>query len=192
MLFLPNSSQEGTIPMKDDKKSIILNEIHFWKSNRMLPEHYCDYLIALYSEGEEVQEVKKNKKKIVSKETIFSLLFLTIIILMIVITYITAISFGMQTLFLSLFVIILLASLYYFKKKELNPMVIYITAAFLMLLYSVQIHNAFFDKGTISLYILLLINSFFWIIGGIWGKRLFFIISGSIAMLLLLFLIFRP
>lgn len=178
--------------MKDNRKIIILKEIHFWKRNRLLPEQYCDYLIALYSEGEEVQEVKKNKKKIVSKETMFSLLFLTIIILMIVITYITAISFRMQTLFLSFFVIILLASLYYFKKEKLDPMVIYITAAFVMLLYSVQIHNAFFNKGTISLHILLLINSFFWLIGGIWGKRLFFIISGSIAMLALLFLILRP
>ena len=37
--------------MDPTRKKVILNEINFWKQNNMLPEHYCDYLIALYSEG---------------------------------------------------------------------------------------------------------------------------------------------
>lgn len=44
------------------RKQIILSEIDFWKQNNMLPEHYCDYLFTLYTEGEEVQSVSFPKK----------------------------------------------------------------------------------------------------------------------------------
>lgn len=33
-------------------KKVILNEIAFWKQNKLLPEHYCDFLTALYAQGE--------------------------------------------------------------------------------------------------------------------------------------------
>ena len=29
---------------KNQKTNIIINEILFWKQNKMLPEQYCDYL----------------------------------------------------------------------------------------------------------------------------------------------------
>ncbi|PKC51915.1 hypothetical protein RhiirA1_482678 [Rhizophagus irregularis] len=38
--------------MPNTRKQIILNEILFWKQNKLLPEHYCDFLMTLYTEGE--------------------------------------------------------------------------------------------------------------------------------------------
>ncbi|KRG14971.1 hypothetical protein ACA29_05505 [Lederbergia galactosidilytica] len=140
--------------MKDEKKTVLLNEINFWKENKILPEHYCDYLIALYTQGDETQQPKnlKSKKKIFQWEVILQLLLLLLIVVMAVITYITAISFGLQTLFLSVFVIILIFSWIYFRKKKQKPTLVYITAAFLLLFYTVQINGAFFENETISLY----------------------------------------
>ncbi|GIN55804.1 hypothetical protein J8TS2_01230 [Lederbergia ruris] len=177
--------------MKDDKKTVLLNEIHFWKENKILPEHYCDYLIALYTQGDESQQPKKRKrnKKIFQWEAILPLLLLICIVGMAVITYITAISFGMQTLFLSIFVVILIFSWFYFRKKNLNPMLVYITAAFLLLFYTVQINGAFFENKTMSLYWLLLANCIIWMISGLVGKKLFFTLSGFIAMVFLILLI---
>lgn len=41
----------GANTMTNPRKKIILNEILFWKQNKLLPEHYCDFLAALYTEG---------------------------------------------------------------------------------------------------------------------------------------------
>ena|GEM_PF-308881 len=33
------------------KRKIIIQEIISWKKNKMLPEHYCDFLLSMYQEG---------------------------------------------------------------------------------------------------------------------------------------------
>ena len=33
--------------MDETRKQIIINEIHYWKKNHLLPEQYCDFLLAL-------------------------------------------------------------------------------------------------------------------------------------------------
>ncbi|SNS59250.1 hypothetical protein SAMN05444672_101192 [Bacillus sp. OK838] len=38
--------------MDEMRKKIIIQEINSWKESRMLPEQYCDYLLALYCQGE--------------------------------------------------------------------------------------------------------------------------------------------
>ena len=37
--------------MDQQRKAIIIHEIKYWKDNHLLPEHYCDFLLALYTEG---------------------------------------------------------------------------------------------------------------------------------------------
>ncbi len=51
--------------MDDTKKQIILNEIHEWRKNKLLPESYCVFLLNLYSEGQQTEDsnVKINRKK---------------------------------------------------------------------------------------------------------------------------------
>lgn len=51
--------------MDNQRKSIIIKEIHLWKKTGLLPEHYCNYLLALYSEGEiiESKDLDDNKEK---------------------------------------------------------------------------------------------------------------------------------
>jgi hypothetical protein len=38
--------------MDQDKRAIIIREIQYWKRNRLLPEHYCDFLLNLYGSGQ--------------------------------------------------------------------------------------------------------------------------------------------
>ena len=38
--------------METDKRKIIVQEIEYWRFNRLLPEQYCDFLQNLYQEGE--------------------------------------------------------------------------------------------------------------------------------------------
>lgn len=40
--------------MTQDKRTIIINEIQYWKTHKLLPEQYCDFLLNLYgSDGKE-------------------------------------------------------------------------------------------------------------------------------------------
>ena len=61
--------------VKDSRKDLIVNEIQLWKQANMLPEHYCDYLLALYTEGDvmEQSDQKKAKKKTMLKDFLFSI-----------------------------------------------------------------------------------------------------------------------
>lgn len=33
------------------KRKIIVSEIEYWRKNQLLPEHYCIFLLNLYTEG---------------------------------------------------------------------------------------------------------------------------------------------
>ncbi|WP_027415839.1 hypothetical protein [Aneurinibacillus terranovensis] len=38
--------------MNEQKKKVILGEIEYWRQSHLLPSHYCDFLLNLYTEGE--------------------------------------------------------------------------------------------------------------------------------------------
>ncbi|MCM3111394.1 hypothetical protein [Lederbergia lenta] len=178
--------------MEANRKKIIISEINFWKQNNMLPEHYCDYLLTLYTEGENNQEPKTKSKKAntwITDELIFNSSFLLIIILSLVLTYFTHFSFSLQTVILTTFFAFLFGSFVYYLKRHKNKLIIYITTAFLLLLYMVQINETFFQSKMTNLYLLLLINCSLWIVFGIWRKVHFFTITGFIAVAVLLFYI---
>jgi predicted nucleic acid-binding Zn ribbon protein len=55
--------------MNPQRKRIIISEIKYWKQNKLLPEHYCDFLITLYAQGEgDDAIVSKSKDAIFDKE----------------------------------------------------------------------------------------------------------------------------
>ncbi|WP_106497123.1 hypothetical protein [Lentibacillus sp. Marseille-P4043] len=49
--------------MEEERIATIIKEINYWKSHKLLPEMYCDYLLALYSNGEVVSEPSTAKEK---------------------------------------------------------------------------------------------------------------------------------
>lgn len=46
--------------MDDLKRKIIVSEIENWRKNNLLPEHYCIFLLNLYTEGEQAKPVSKS------------------------------------------------------------------------------------------------------------------------------------
>lgn len=50
--------------MSDHRTEIIIKEIKYWKMNKLLPDIYCDFLLALYTKGETKEA--KNKEKLAS------------------------------------------------------------------------------------------------------------------------------
>lgn len=69
----------------DPKKKLIIEEIKSWQKNNLLPAHYCQFLLNLYQEGENLEETRSQKgrgplpwrKSLLSILIIFSLSVVT-------------------------------------------------------------------------------------------------------------------
>lgn len=170
------------------RKQIIINEILFWKKNKLLPEHYCDFLMTLYTEGEEIRFENKvsSKKSVIAKQKRKN--YMTgIFILLIVFTLLMSLMFIAKyvwiiALFIIIITILFMISSFVFSRKNyiLSP-ILQIGAALLILGLSVKVSTNFFPNNQLLLYILLIGNCVMWIISGIKLKLLYFTISGSLG-----------
>ncbi|MFS0689765.1 hypothetical protein AB1K89_11025 [Sporosarcina sp. 179-K 8C2 HS] len=57
--------------MNAQRKKIITSEINYWKQNKLLPEHYCDFLITLYTQGDHEQEISATEAVLSKKKRKF-------------------------------------------------------------------------------------------------------------------------
>ncbi|MGF2617116.1 hypothetical protein FZC84_04610 [Rossellomorea vietnamensis] len=169
---------------KNQKTNIIINEILFWKQNKMLPEQYCDYLLALYNQGNEVEENVTEKSKF-SFVSFTAILIIALIPISLFVIYFTELSFVLQTAILTGFVVILIFAGIYYSNKEIMSSIIYITVALIMLLQSIHIAEAFFQGDKLITYFLLFFNCIAWIVCGSYLKLLYFTLGGTIGIVLL-------
>ncbi|MDW0117374.1 hypothetical protein QTL97_10545 [Sporosarcina thermotolerans] len=96
--------------MSNQRKKTIITEIKYWKENKLLPEHYCDYLITLYTQGEQEENINasdailpKRKKKLNKSFIFLHLIYiLSGLILLAVSLKVWAIYFEGQTTLLTL------------------------------------------------------------------------------------------
>ena len=176
--------------MKDDKKSIIIKEIYFWKENHMLPDQYCDYLLTLYTQGEELPEnaVKTSKSKRLFAFSLLGSLFFVFISLFVL--YFTELSFPLQMTILAAFVVLLLSLAIYFSKKGFFLPFLYVAAAILFLIFTVEWHEKIWGENSNTLYVLLFLHCLIWWIAGRKLNQIYFTISAWLGIILLVIFIF--
>ncbi|MGE6259040.1 hypothetical protein ACQKCU_14210 [Heyndrickxia sporothermodurans] len=174
--------------MNSSRKEVIIKEILYWKDHKMLPEHYCDYLLALYSEGELENSNKAFEKSKNGRNKLITYLFLIslLIIVSLFVIYFTEFAFILQTMILTSFVVFLVFLGFYYIRKELWYSLFFIGAALLFLLLSVHLVNHIFHNNLLALYITLFLNCISWLIIGWKTKLLYFLISGIIGSVLLI------
>ncbi|MBS4191327.1 hypothetical protein KHA94_14145 [Bacillus sp. FJAT-49705] len=176
--------------MNETRKKIIINEIVNWKKNRMLPEQYCDYLLALYTEGNQQEETeglgitKKNFQK-------NHYLFLLLVPLSVFLIHFTELSIILQMTFSLLFVFTAILFTFYFSRKGILLQIPLFVAALIILLASVEFFSSVYPDSPLLLYSNLVINCIIWMIVG-WKLKLpSFSISGISGLILLLIFIFK-
>jgi hypothetical protein len=174
--------------VKDSRKELIVNEIQLWKQANMLPEHYCDYLLALYTEGDgmEHSDQKNAQKKIILKDFFLSICAILISLFVI---YFTELSIVLQTTILASFVGLLVAIGIYYIKKQLSPLLLYMAAACILLLSSIEITEELFGRSSFGMYITLFLNCFLWIGAGLKWKLGYLSLSGMAGGVLLIIFI---
>lgn len=185
--------------MNEHRKKIIISEIKYWKQKKLLPAHYCDFLITLYARGNEVdeEEVKVSTSILSEEKRKANVLIVTCLLLA------TVLSAGLLTvdkypfLLLGFSAVILLALLFYpvfnseIKKSTVLPF-IYISSAMILLAMSFKLWSTFFSEQPMLLMMLLILNCALWFFTGRILKLLYFTLSGAGGLLFIVgFLIFK-
>ncbi|MDQ0175216.1 hypothetical protein [Bacillus chungangensis] len=171
------------------RKETLINEILFWKEHNMLPGNYCDFLLAHYQDEETILDENMNKSQHVKWhwKQIFPYFFAVLMFpLSFVIIYFTEFSFVLQTLILTLFIIISFLLGRYYTKKEVWHPIFYIMGTMIVLLLSIHINAVLFQNEPIRLYTTLFLNCGLWLLLGRVFSLIFFSISGVLGILILI------
>lgn len=83
--------------MNRRRRETIIREIEYWKRSRLLPEHYCNYLLALYTEGDASLSPRRPLRSRLEASLCLLLPAAALAI------YFTELSFVLQTLLCALF-----------------------------------------------------------------------------------------
>ncbi|WP_060673471.1 hypothetical protein [Rossellomorea vietnamensis] len=166
--------------IKDSKTETIIHEILLWKQTKMLPEQYCDFLLALYTEGAGINasQTAEPQKKPFLKEFLISI---SSIVISLFVIYFTELSIVLQTAILASFVGLLMGVGIYYTKKQFSPLLLYTSAACILLLSSIKITGEIFEENTSQLYITLFLNCFIWIGAGVKWKMNYFTLAGCVG-----------
>lgn len=179
--------------MTNPRKQIILNEILFWKKNKLLPEHYCDFLITLYSEGNEMESTEdvSSKKSVKAKErrnqlSLSVVLFAVTIILFAVVFLLSDFTHFIVPIVGIVSLIFMIAAFRFAKKNQLLAPVLQTAAAFLIFGISIKVSTTYFENNPLVLYSMLVANCFVWTVTGLKLKLHYFSIAGIVGVIVLI------
>ncbi|SER17556.1 hypothetical protein SAMN04487944_101510 [Gracilibacillus ureilyticus] len=162
--------------MDAERKDVIVKEINYWKSHHLLPEQYCDFLIALYTEGEGTEESQTKSKK-----TPYYLLFYffnTLLLIMPMLIYLLVESVTWQIIGILLVLLSNMWMIGIFKKNEqLNEGYAVMTLLVNFLISTSLYLNDLFKEVLIT-YAWIFINSISWIVFGKWKNHFFLQVAG--------------
>ncbi|QFT89882.1 hypothetical protein FIU87_14555 [Bacillus sp. THAF10] len=169
--------------MNKQRKEIIIHEIDYWKKNRLLPEQYCEYLLALYTEGEGINKRTTRKKNILLNS--FALLITMLVPITFLVIYFTEMPIFLQMLLLTFFLIISSLGYIVFRKEPYIVHIPVIVSALLLMIFSI----IFLEKNTYSVAItfaVITLQALAWFVIGFWKKWYYLNIASIIAIIILI------
>lgn len=174
--------------MSNQKKQIIMNEITFWKQNKLLPEHYCDFLMTLYSEGnhnEEIAGKSKNAVKNVDKRRNRNLSISFPISAVVILLLLFTIQFEWVVIAVAAIFAAgcLMGAIYFAKRNHLLAVMLQLATALAILGVTLKVSTIYFAGNNEILYIFLIVNCIFWLLSGIKLKIIYFTISGVLGLI---------
>ncbi|MFD1781265.1 hypothetical protein ACFSFW_21640 [Fredinandcohnia salidurans] len=166
--------------MNQDRKKIIINEILYWRKNKLLPEAYCNFLLSLYTEGEGIESTKETT---LTKKTPFvSIIGIGLLLpVLLLVTYFTEISTILQMVLNFIFLIICILGLI---TQRTNPLFVHfgsIIFALFTLLLTTSLSELLFKGQALYLIGMILLNCIGWILVGVFLKKKYFLIAGVLV-----------
>jgi len=180
--------------MANSRKTIIMNEILFWKQNKLLPDQYCDFLMTLYSEGNEVEleEEISHKKSVKAKEKrnrvvltmIVSILSIALVMALFMVS--TALTLLVAIVAGIVAIVLMIGAFRMANKSEFIAPILQSASALLLFALSVKLSTQYFPDYQLLLYGLLMMNCLIWLFAGFKLKLMYFSVSGAIGLVALI------
>lgn len=173
------------IILNKQRKEVIIKEISYWKQSKLLPEHYCNYLLALYSEGENNVETESviNKRSYIKPFIAYTVpLFVPVMFL---VTYFTELSVELQMLLLMIFALLSSVVYFFFRKEKQYIHIPAIVIAILLLYWNIMLLDYFHFTGN-WYFVAIAIHSSCWLSVGWKMKWHYFSVAAFISFICLL------
>ncbi|SET63476.1 hypothetical protein SAMN05421676_106146 [Salinibacillus kushneri] len=176
--------------MDANRKAVIIKEIQYWKDKNLLPSVYCDFLLALYTEGNGTEDDESESGNAQSIWLKFDAIFLLLLVpFSFLITHFTEFTLGLQIGFALFFLLIDLLHYYVFYKKKLfYAHIALISSMLILLITSVSIISEM-TLHNIWIYISILMNGLIWFIVGYLYKYKYLLATSFVNVLLVCFFI---
>lgn len=181
------------LDMSLQRKQIIMNEISFWKKNKLLPEHYCDFLLALYAQGENNgdEQTENSSKAVLAKKQKTKVILYTIVGLLTAIL-LASLFVATTAIFIPIILVaIAILSFLYIaiklvKNKSVMTPLLFVFSALLLLALSFKVWDIYFGDNPLLLIGLIFGNCLLWLFSGLLMKLVYFSISGILGILLII------
>ncbi|KGX85322.1 hypothetical protein [Pontibacillus marinus] len=173
--------------MAHERKTIIIDEIKYWKEHQLLPKEYCDFLLALYTEGNDDSEGESKQKHFPFKDIgsfIYVLLLLSLLPLSFLVIHFTELSMPMQTGLILFFIGFSLLNIWFFyRKNSIQVHVAIIVFLLILFLYTSYLASGWATQSWLN-HAVILLNCMLWIGFGIKQKLTYLIASGFIGIII--------
>lgn len=171
--------------MEDERRAIIITEIKYWKEHKLLPEQYCDYLLALYTEGEDESKVlAQNRKRISILERFQIVLLYSLLPLAFIVIYFTEFQNHLQLIILGIFLSYSgwLSINYKDHTNRIYFHSAFIISLFLFLLLCIMLTEVIFVHQSILMFVIAS-NFIFWVLLGYVFKYKYLMLIGFLCLL---------
>jgi hypothetical protein len=175
--------------MDEQRRKIITSEINYWKQNRMLPEHYCNFLLNLYTEGGSGQ-AEPTITRFFPLSKLLTLFMLGLLSLSIFLFYFTELSLILQTALMIIFGISSLITAGYLISKSFFEVIPLLASALVLLLTTVNASEILFPDKAYVLFFVTAVNCLLWLAAGMKWNLVSFKISGIAGLIILFITIF--
>ncbi|GGM31386.1 hypothetical protein GCM10011351_16880 [Paraliobacillus quinghaiensis] len=178
--------------MTENRTNIIIKEIQHWKKNKLLPSHYCDFLLALYTQGDTTNFIEESDEQSdqISKYNVF-LISSNFFLLPATFLGLYFIDFSSVQLTFSLIMLLMAIGYYIVLRKKTN---INITYSFIVVLCIFLFISLYFIQSWFGVLLLTIIvagiQCLIWVSLGLYLKNKVLIVLGSIGLLVSLFYAF--
>ncbi|MBB5173923.1 hypothetical protein [Texcoconibacillus texcoconensis] len=176
----------------DDRKTIIINEIKYWRKHRLLPETYCNFLLSLYTEGEQNQDNDEPRKSIFTSLVFIHLMVaIVVIVLTFLVTHFTVFSEPMQMTFLFVLLAVFMGIIYWFRLVQSLYVHIYIvTATLISFILMVELADFILPGERWFLGLVIVFTCVSWVVIGLKWAYQYLTIAGFSGLILLLIFLF--
>lgn len=124
------------------RREIIVNEIEYWEKNRLLPEHYCQYLLTLYTEGAGKDKFKKTIKP--PKPLVLAIIIFIFALANSLLLHVFSISFELK-IGISIAIYLILAGIVFYIRKESIWYVLYLVLFNIGMFFSLILFSSDLD-----------------------------------------------